>query len=297
MAAEGGVPAVAVFGSATCDLLLGVEALPRAGETVLSKEGYVLAGGGKGANQACAAACAGAAVEMVACVGRDQFAEVALGNLRRRGVRVAARESDDGVPTALAMVACSTATGENQIIVVAGANMCLRASDFEGTSEALAEARKDPTRPWAVLLQSEVPPEENWAVAAAAHAAGAFVLLNNAPTARVPREVYRHLDMLAVNEVEVEQMLRFMGILVEELRVQDSAQSRGVVTALGCTSDATASRAIEAGRCLYIATSVTVCLTLGEHGGASCALNGWCAPCGAVASASCPHAGARLSNN
>ena len=114
----------------------------------------------------------------------DAFAQVASAGLRRRKVAMRTH-TDFERRTALATVATCRSSGENQIIVAAGANAALTAAQFEEQSAALASGRADPTRPWAVILQGEVPPEANWEVAAKAHAAGAFVLLNNGACVRM----------------------------------------------------------------------------------------------------------------
>jgi ribokinase len=122
-----------VVGSINLDLVAGVERLPRAGET-LSGATLDRIPGGKGANQAVAAARLGADVRMVGCVGRDANADDALAGLREAGVELAVREVD--APTGIAIILVA-ADGENQIVVVPGANAEVR--DFSASGQILCQ--------------------------------------------------------------------------------------------------------------------------------------------------------------
>ena len=144
---------IVVLGSTNMDLVTYVEKAPQRGETVTGREFRTIPGG-KGANQALAAARAGAGVAMIGCVGRDAFADTALSLLRREaldlsGVGISPR------PTCCASV-CVDDAGENAIVVASGANLDVRASQMAGR----ALRRGD----W-LVLQMEVPPDENWKAA------------------------------------------------------------------------------------------------------------------------------------
>jgi ribokinase len=168
-----------VIGSINLDLVARVEALPRAGETVFGRD-FARVAGGKGANQAVAAARLGARVRMVGAVGDDPLAEEALAGLREAGVEL---ELTVAGSTGIALILVDDA-GENQIVVVAGAN-----------------AHVPPTSPGgAVLCQLEVPDE---VVRAAARDAEFFAL--NAAPAR-PTDV--EPDLLIVNRLEHEVVSR-----------------------------------------------------------------------------------------
>ena len=118
---------IVVFGSINVDLVARVPRLPRPGETLVGSR-FEMAPGGKGANQALAAARAGAVVRLFACVGRDAMAPIALRNLREAGVDLSGvREVD--APTGVALIHVDDA-GENCITVVAGANAEARAAQF-----------------------------------------------------------------------------------------------------------------------------------------------------------------------
>lgn len=181
---------ITVFGSINIDLVLRVGHFPAAGETVLCPR-YEAVAGGKGANQALAAARAGSRVRLVGRVGRDAFAAPALALLREAGVDlsgVAAAEA----PTGCAAVMVDGA-GENAIVVASGANR-------EVTAEQLADAALGPDT--MLVLQMEIPHEENWSAVERARRAGARVMLSVAPAAPVPPAMLDAVDVLLVNEGE-----------------------------------------------------------------------------------------------
>lgn len=179
-----------VFGSINVDLLFRVDALPRPGETVLCPT-YELAAGGKGANQATAAARAGAAVRMIGHVGDDAFGHFARGAMARAGVDctdvVTSRRA-----TGIAVIGVDRAA-ENQIMVASGANRDTRA-------EQVADADLGPGV--TLLCQNEVPSEATFALLERASARGTRTILNLAPAGAAPPQVLSALDVLVVNEVE-----------------------------------------------------------------------------------------------
>jgi ribokinase len=175
-------PKIAVVGSINLDLVVQCERLPRPGET-LSGATFARYPGGKGANQAVAAARLGAELTFTGAVGRDSFAEEALAGLREAGVAMRVVERDAATGVALIEVA---ADGETTIVVAPGANAELRADDVD-----VRDAD-------AVLCQLEIP---DTAVRAAADQAG-FLCLNAAPARRVDVEP----DLLVVNRLEWEAL-------------------------------------------------------------------------------------------
>lgn len=183
---------IIVPGSVNADLIFQVERLPRPGETVLCP-GYVMAPGGKGANQAAAAAKAGAAVRFVGHVGPDAYGPVVRGMLEEAGVDCGLLAVAEG-STAIAVIGVD-ARGENAIIVGSGANLATNAAQVpDGLLGPGAT----------VLCQNEIRSEETFAVLLRARAAGARTMLNMAPAADVPAEVLAALDVLVVNELEGE---------------------------------------------------------------------------------------------
>jgi ribokinase len=180
-----------VFGSINVDLLFRLEALPRPGETVLCPS-YEIAAGGKGANQAAAAARAGAAVRMVGHVGDDDFGRFARAALKMAGVDCTDVVTSRQV-TGVAVIGVDRAA-ENQIMVASGANRDTRA-------EQVADADLAPGV--TLLCQNEVPPAATFALLERAKARGARTILNLAPAgAAPPPRALSALDVLVVNEAE-----------------------------------------------------------------------------------------------
>ena len=172
-----------VVGSINLDLVARCERLPQPGETV-SDASFGRFPGGKGANQAVAAARLGAAVTMIGAVGGDPFAEEALAGLREAGVALAVETADR--PTGVALIYVDSA-GETEIVVAPGANGDVAsAGDVEN-----------------VLCQLEIPVES---VAAAARAASGFFALNAAPAKPVPAEVLGRADLVVVNRYELDAL-------------------------------------------------------------------------------------------
>ena len=175
-------PSIAVVGSINLDLVARAERLPRPGET-LTDATFERIPGGKGANQALAAARLGAHVELNGAVGQDPFADEALALLREGGVDLAgvARVEE---PTGVALILVGG--GENEIVVAPGANRSAQVGDLSGAD--------------AVLCQLEIPVET---VVEAAGAA-AFFCLNAAPARALPDGLLAEVDLLIVNRYEFE---------------------------------------------------------------------------------------------
>jgi ribokinase len=184
------VAMVLVFGSLNADLVFQVRALPRPGETVLCP-GYALAPGGKGANQAAAAAKAGAAVRMVGHVGRDSFGDFLRAGLVAAGVDCAGVAIADAA-TGVAVIGVEPG-GENQIMVGSGANLATR-----GGQVADADLAPGVT----LLCQNEVDPEATFTLLERAARRGARTILNLAPAAPVPAAALDATHVLVVNEIE-----------------------------------------------------------------------------------------------
>ncbi len=190
---------ILVFGSLNMDLALNVERLPKPGETVLGPS-YVLAPGGKGANQAVAAARAGAEVRMIGTIGDDEFGRMALTSLQRQGVDVGG-VGKGTKPTGCAAILVSP-QAENQIGVASGANL-------EAKGDNVHNDRLGPGS--TLLMQMEVPEGEVWALAKRAKARGARVVLNLAPVRPVPPASLKDLDVLICNEHEATVLMTSLG--------------------------------------------------------------------------------------
>lgn len=190
----GGVE-VAVLGSANRDLLLPVAALPMRGETVLAAEAVQHAGG-KGLNQAVAAARAGARTAFVGAVGDDE-AGAELASVLRDAAIDARRLRITRSPTGLAVVLVDD-SGENCIVVAPGANATLLDLG-ESDLAVLTGAR-------VLVAQLEIPMTTVEAAARAARRAGTTVVLNAAPAQRLPKQLLASVDLLVVNEHEARSL-------------------------------------------------------------------------------------------
>jgi ribokinase len=199
------MPMIVVFGSMTVDMNVVVPHLPTPGETVLSPT-YEWMPGGKGANQAISAARAGAKVAMVGKIGDDGFGTRVVNNLKRESILASGVARSSDMPTGCATVFIDQSSGENQIVVAAGAN--LEATSEQAPKEILGKGN-------VVLMQMEVEHEENWNVIRTAYDAGALTILNMAPAAPVPKEILDKLDILVVNSIEARQIAEKLGLEIE----------------------------------------------------------------------------------
>jgi len=188
-------PRIVVVGSSNTDMIVQAGRLPLPGETVLGGD-LAIAPGGKGANQAVAAARLGAAVTFVARVGQDMFGQEALRNFQREGLDIRYLVQDPQAPSGVALIVVGPG-GQNIIAVAPGANRRLTPADVEAARPAFAQAR-------AVLLQLEIPIETVLAAAQAGRAAGATVILNPAPAPSrpLPAALFEAVDILTPNETE-----------------------------------------------------------------------------------------------
>lgn len=190
---------IVVFGSINVDLIFSLPALPLPGQTLLSPAVRIEAGG-KGANQAMAAARDGAAVAIAGAVGQDTLAAAALAGLRHAGVdltRVRACEA----PTGCAGIFVDPA-GRNVIGVGSGANLTARADQIE---DDLLSPRTT------LLLQMEIPAEETAALIRRARTRGARIVLNLAPASMIDFSALAQIDVLVVNEAEAAWLGKRLG--------------------------------------------------------------------------------------
>jgi ribokinase len=182
---------IVVVGSLNMDLVVAVPHLPRPGETVVGGD-LERHRGGKGANQAIAAARLGRPTAMVGCVGDDDAGRALRDGLEADGVDASHVRTVTGVPSGTALIAVAP-DGENDIVVSPGANARVSASFVLEASEVLEAAR-------VTLLQLEIPIE---AVVAAAESSGGTVVLNPAPASRLPPGLLERVDVLVPNRVEL----------------------------------------------------------------------------------------------
>jgi ribokinase len=179
--------AVAVCGSVNVDIFGYVDRLPAAGETRRGSQ-LAFAPGGKGANQAVAAARAGAVVRFAGARGRDDFGDQLAASLTADGIDLS-ELAEMEEPTGVALILVE-AGGENQIVVLPGANDCVAAPQPDPSVDV-----------W--LTQAEVPLEAVEGTLAAARAGEAIALVNPSPAGRVPAALVARFDIAIVNENEL----------------------------------------------------------------------------------------------
>ena len=227
---------VIVFGSINLDLVTRVTRFPAPGETV-GAESFATYPGGKGANQALAAALAGASVRLYGAAGTDAFADSAPALLAAGGVNL------DGVKRASAQTGTATvlvdADGENCIAVAAGANAL---ANPEAVPDSVLAAGT------VLVLQHEVPEQANALLITRAHRAGAQIVLNAAPVRPLPIELLRQVDVLIVNELEAVALATQHGWpataqAFAEAAIAVAAPNFAVVVTLGKDGALAASRA------------------------------------------------------
>ena len=189
---------VFVVGSINQDFVLSVERRPEPGETVTEAQ-LSKGNGGKGANQAAAAALLGARVKFLGRVGDDGFGEPLVEALADKGVDTSLIETSPDSSTGTAFITL-TPDGENAITVAPGANRSLSAEDVDDASEAIGDAR-------VLVAQMEVPFEAVLRAVEVAAQQGTRALVNLAPTTEVPRKLLEKLDPLVVNEHEAAFLL------------------------------------------------------------------------------------------
>lgn len=223
---------IVVVGSLNVDLSLAAERLPRPGETVRG-DALEIGAGGKGLNQAIAAARLGGRVHLVGRVGRDRLADVPLEAVRGAGVLDTYVEVAD-VPTGSALIVVDSATGENQIAIAPGANA--RVGPY-AVRDALGAFRASSV----LLLQLEIPLDSVRAALDLAGEERATRVLDPAPVCELPDELLRRVDVLTPNATEAEAL---SGVAVHDVesaagaggRIRERTQGDVVVTLgpLGC---------------------------------------------------------------
>jgi len=186
-------PRIVVVGSSSTDHTIRLAHLPRPGETLLGED-YLTASGGKGANQAVAAARAGGAVTFVACLGRDAAGDRIIAGFRRDRINVDYIRRDRAAPSGVALIFVSD-RGENAIAVAPGSNARLTAADVRRARALIAGAS-------AVVLQLEIPLPTVTTAATLAARAGVRVILNPAPAQALPDALLRKVSILTPNETE-----------------------------------------------------------------------------------------------
>ncbi len=216
---------VIVFGSINMDLVVKTPRLPIPGETLLGHD-FFTAPGGKGANQAVAVAKLGIPTYMVGRVGKDAEGKSLLASLQTYGVSTDYVLTDTEAHSGVAIIAVED-SGQNNIIVVPGANGRVNTEDVERLSNLFNNAS-------ALLLQFEIPLSAVILAAKAAQKAGIRVILDPAPAQKdIPEALYKLVDIITPNEIEASQLVGFP-VNNPETALQAAAvlRQRGVKTAI-----------------------------------------------------------------
>lgn len=186
---------ILVIGSLNMDQVLQIAHIPAAGETILCQD-MKLVCGGKGANQAFTCGRLGSSVEMLGSVGQDENGDALLENLEKEGVDICHVQRLSEHPTGVAVIAVGK-EGNNSIIVIQGANLMTDEAYIRSNTERIQAVD-------AVILQLEIPLETVTLAAKEGKRAGKLVVLDPAPAAKLPDELYHCVDIIKPNETELE---------------------------------------------------------------------------------------------
>jgi len=215
---------IVVVGSSNTDLIIKVPEIPRPGETLLGGE-FMTFPGGKGANQAVAAARAGGDVVFIAAVGDDPYGEEALKGYRLDQINTENIKICKGVPSGIAMITISE-KGENAITVASGANALLSPADLEELDEAFRKADY-------LLIQLETPLETVQKAVELCNEFNIRVILNPAPAAELSDKILEKVSIITPNETEAESLT---GITVKDVttaaKAAESLHNRGIETVI-----------------------------------------------------------------
>ncbi len=213
-----------VLGSVNADHVIKVPSFPRPGETLLG-HGYQIIAGGKGANQAVAAARLGADVAFIACVGDDDFGHRIKAFFADEGINTDAVMIEENTPTGVALIQVAE-TGENSICLSAEANAALTPERIAPHHDLICGADT-------LLMQLETPIETIVTAAQTAREAGTQVILNPAPAQALPDTLLNLVDIITPNETEAELLT---GIAVTDTdtaqKAADQLHSKGIETVM-----------------------------------------------------------------
>ena len=204
---------ILVIGSLNVDMVMKVDHMPVAGETILS-DGMKLVAGGKGANQACAAGRLGTDVIMLGAIGNDAYGEMQRQSLLQSGVDVSGLLTKENVSTGTAFITVNK-EGNNSIVVVQGANAQFTPEDIEAHRNLIEECE-------IVILQLEIPMDTVLYAVKLARKLGKIVLLDPAPAPEhFPKELYQYIDIIKPNESELS---RLTGIADAQNHLEEAVQ-------------------------------------------------------------------------
>ncbi|TCC88726.1 ribokinase [Pedobacter frigiditerrae] len=188
-------PSILVVGSSNTDMVIKADHLPSPGETILGGT-FLMNPGGKGANQAVAAARLGGSVTFICKTGNDIFGKQSVQLFEDEGIDVSHLLSDSKNPSGVALITVDK-NAENCIVVASGANASLSVADLQQSDAVIKNAE-------IVLMQLEIPLETVAYVAEIAAASGKKVVLNPAPACKLPESLYRHISIITPNQNEAQ---------------------------------------------------------------------------------------------
>lgn len=212
-------PKIVVIGSSNTDMICRVPHIPSLGETVLGSD-FLTIQGGKGANQAVAAARAGGEVTFIGCVGNDVFGKQALASYQVEGIDISCMEIIDGVPTGIALINVAD-SGENSISVAPGANARLLPEVIDMHMAVILGADY-------ILMQLEIPIASVYHAVRLAHQAAIPVVLNPAPACELDPAILSMITLLTPNVHEASALAGFMPDSMPEADMAHAIRDKGV---------------------------------------------------------------------
>jgi ribokinase len=220
-----GKPRIAILGIFVADLSFRAKRLPVMGETLLG-QGFAMGPGGKGSNQSVAAARAGGDVRFITRIGKDSFGDIALKTWAADGIDTRYVAQSETAPTGAAFIFVSSETGDNAIIVEAGAAGTVDADYVSGAEKAIAESQ-------VFITQLETAVAAGWRGLELARRAKVTTILNPAPAAKIDPAIYRLCDYVTPNETEASEITGVSVTSIDDARkAGDALLKMGVGTAL-----------------------------------------------------------------
>lgn len=215
---------IAVIGSINTDMVVRSTEIPKPGQTLMGHS-FITTGGGKGANQAVAAARLGGEVSLIARIGADAFGEISLENFKKEKINTAHVYTDQNAPSGIAIIVVDD-KGENVIVVAPGANTLLNEDDIQKAEDTIKNAD-------IVLLQLEIPMNT---VAEGVNLAKKYkrtVILNPAPASAIPEDILQQIDIITPNQTEA---LSLTGITITNVtsaqQACDILHDKGISTVI-----------------------------------------------------------------
>ena len=219
---------ITVIGSLNLDMVVYTKKIPRPGETVMGKN-FKQVPGGKGGNQADAAAKLGANVFMIGCIGNDTIGALLKSSLKADGVNVDSVLISNEAATGVAAIIVED-SGDNAITVAPGANNKLSTKDIESLTPIIKKSK-------VMLLQLEVPIDSVRACLRIGRELGIITILNPAPAAELDEEIYRYTDILTPNERELEFLTKHKTETLEQVeaagRILIAKGTKEIIVTLG----------------------------------------------------------------